>query len=201
VKPFAERPMSGALAVVLDSQTAAEERTDAAWVIRGLLARVAPTGALMADVGRAFACNLDAPGALARLLVVLRAGPVYVSRTKSAVARAAELAFPQERLPGLQTQVLVAFDDPAWSELACNEYGAAASAWAISDLPARRTEALMLLGGWILLPGSIPEWQAPRFFVVLPSLPRYGPPLRWAGRFTHQQPRRAGGAKFCRPTE
>ncbi|MGO9836759.1 MAG: hypothetical protein ACLP1X_21390 [Polyangiaceae bacterium] len=158
METFSERAMAGALAVLLDPKTAEEDRTDAAWVVRGLHRRVPLTEALIADVGRALRCNLGAPGALARLLVVLHDPGVDASRTKNAVARAAELALQRGCLPGLHTLVLAAFDDPAWSEIARDEYGAAAFAWAISDLPARRTEALMLLGGWIRLRDAVPEW-------------------------------------------
>jgi hypothetical protein len=158
MQTFSERAMSGAFAVLLDPKTAEEERTDAAWVVRGLHGRVPLTEGLLANVGRAVRCNLDAPGALARLLVVLQARGVDTSRTKNAVARAAEGAFRQNCLPGLHTLVLAAFDDPAWSEIARDEYGEAAFAWAVSDLPAQRTAALMLVGGWIRLRNTIPEW-------------------------------------------
>lgn len=155
---FAERAISMALAVLLDPRRRADERTDAAWVVRGLFRRVPATEARVADVGRALAANLDAPGALARLLVVLQAPGVDTSRTKTAVARAAEMALRQECLPGLHTLVLAAFDDPAWYELARDKHGAAAFTWAIADLPGRRTEALMLVGGWIRVRGVVPVW-------------------------------------------
>jgi len=155
---FAEREISMALAVLLDPRRRAEERADAASIVRGLFRRVPVTEALVADVGRALAVNLDAPVALARLLVVLRASGVDASRTRCAVSLAADLAFRHGCLPGLHTLILAAFDDPAWSELARDEHGAAAFTWAIADLPARRTEALMLLGGWIRVRDAVPEW-------------------------------------------
>jgi len=167
--------------VLLDLRATPEERTDAAWVIRGLFARVPPTEALIADVGRALACNLDAPGALARLLVVLQARTVDASRTRCAVSRAADLAFRQGCLPGLHTLVLAAFDNAAWGDIARDEHGAAAFTWAIGDLPMRRTEALMLVGGWIRLRDAVPEWARVELLgrpALLASL-RPPAPLAW----------------------
>jgi hypothetical protein len=157
---YAQRAMSAALVVLLDSRMAAEERTDAAWVVRGLWSRWLMTEALVADIGHALKCNLDAPGALARLLVVLRAPGVDASRTANAVGQATALAFRRGHIRGLHTLLLAALDDPAWFEIARDDYGAAVFAWAISDLPARRTEAVMLLSVWIRLQDAVPSWAS-----------------------------------------
>ena len=76
------------------------------------------------------------------------------------MSRAAGLAFRQGCLPGLHALLLGVFDDPVWAELARDKHGAAAFAWAIADLPGRRTEALMLLGGWIRVRDLIPPWAS-----------------------------------------
>lgn len=179
---FAEETLVRATAVLGDVAAEEHDREDAARVVQAILIHACPSEAALADLFCALGRALRVPLAIRRVLgEVQRLRPdVIVERAWHGVERLMDRAHREGDHEVLAELLLVALEEPKWSRRLRDEWGMAATTWAIEELP-NRYPVVLLVSGWVHAFGFVPAWMGEIVevhpeVVTSPRLPRE---VRW----------------------
>jgi len=157
---YAEETLARAIVVLGDAHAPDDDREDAARVIQAILVRACPSEAVLADLLSALGRALNVHLAIRRVLgEVQRLRPdAMVERAGRGVERLMAQAY-QDDHHALAELLLVAFEHELWARLLRDEWGKAATRWAVNGLPERKYPAALLISGWLHAFSKVPSWM------------------------------------------
>ena len=159
-RTYAEETLERAISVLGDVRADEHDREDAARVVGTILLRACPSEAQLVDLFAALGRALNVHFIIRRVLSEVRrlGPPQVVEKAGRGVEHLMEQAYRAGDHEALSELLLVALEEPKWSPRIRDEWGKAATTWAINRLP-NRYPLLLLVSGWVHVFGVVPRWM------------------------------------------
>jgi hypothetical protein len=151
-----------AISVLGDTRADAEDREDAANVVRIMLPRARPTEADLADVISALERALHVSSAVRRVLMSIRSmSPVMTAvHAGHGVERIMARVHRDGDHEALAELLVATLDEHRWRGWIRDEWRKAAMTWATNRLPESTYCAARIIEEWLCTHGVVPGWMA-----------------------------------------